>query len=274
MRPEFLDTCEEAVRRGGALLLEKLGKVEAREKGPSDLVTEADLASQEVLRKLVLGRFPDHSFLGEETDHDRPAQPVLRRQHGNHGGADRAEYRWLADPLDGTTNFVHGVPHFCVSLALERSGDLLVAAVFNPVSGECYTAAAGQGARLDGKPIATSGVTELKQSLAAAGLPPAVEPHSADLRMFLKAIEACQAVRRTGSAALNLCYLAAGRFDVNWCYSTKIWDVAAGVLLVREAGGVVVSPSGGEFSVDEAHLLAAANGELLDQLKALAAEIE
>jgi myo-inositol-1(or 4)-monophosphatase len=169
--------------------------------------------------------------------------------------------------LDGTTNFVHGIPFYCVSLALEHEGKPVVGAVYNPVSGECFTAAAGQGAWLNGKPIRTSPVTELSEALAAMGLPPQVQPDSPDLLVFLEAIYRCQAVRRTGSTALNLSFLAAGRFDVFWGFSAKIWDVAAGVLLVQEAGGAISSPQGDEYHLSGDPLLVAANPQLRSQLQ-------
>jgi myo-inositol-1(or 4)-monophosphatase len=245
--------------------MEKLGRVQAREKSRSNLVTEADLASQEVVCRRVFNAFPEHGVIGEEH------QPGTGRPLGG-DPSEQAEYCWHVDPLDGTTNYVHQVPHFCVSLALERSGDLLVGAVYNPVAEECFSAAAGQGARLNGTPIRTSRVTRLSQALAAFGLPAVVPQDSPDLRLFLKAVGRCQAVRRTGSAALNLCYLAAGRFDASWSFSTNLWDVAAGVLLIREAGGMVTDPDGGPFDLKHARYLAAANGRLHAELRALAAE--
>jgi myo-inositol-1(or 4)-monophosphatase len=175
--------------------------------------------------------------------------------------------------LDGTTNFVHQVPHYSVSLALERHGELLVAAVYEPTRNECFTAIAGKGAFLDGRPIRTSKVSELSESLAAVGFPPRTPRDCPDLLVFLEALDKCQAIRRTGSTALNLCYVAAGRFDVYWSFSAKIWDVAAGVLLVREAGGEVTSPDGGPFRLEEARFLAAANRPLHAQLRQLAAEV-
>ena len=245
-------------------MLEKIGRVNVREKGRSDLVTEADVASEETVRRTILAAFPDHLVIGEEDP---------RRGRGGEGHAgDEAEYRWFVDPLDGTTNYVHEVPHFCVSLALERSGQLLVGAVFNPVAAECFSAVAGQGASLNGKPIRTSSIRSVAQSLAAVGFPPAVDADSPDLQLFLAALRQCQSLRRTGSAALNLCYLAAGRFDASWSYSTKSWDVAAGALIVREAGGIVTSPDGGAFIPDEGHYLAAANAQLHAQFRALVTE--
>ena len=242
--------------------MQKLGRVSACEKGPADLVTEADMASQELIRETLLEAFPEHAFLGEEDD------------EANGEATRQSEYRWIADPLDGTTNYVHGLPHFCVSLALERAGELLVGAVFNPVADECFTAVAGEGAFLNGSPIRTSGVSRLSEALAATGFPTVVRPDSPDLQLFMKSLTRCQAARRTGSCALNLCYLAAGRFDVTWAYSAKIWDVAAGVLIIREAGGVVSAPDGGGFVLEDARLLAAANPALHADLQNMSTETD
>ena len=260
MTNEYLRVCEEAVRIGGREIQDWVGRFEVRKKGPADLVAQADLASQAAIRRTVLGAFPGHCLLGEETTPEQPV-PVF-------SGGNRAEYRWIVDPLDGTTNFVHGVPHYSVSLALERNGDLLVGAVYDPLLEECFTAAAGQGAWLNGRPIHTSQVAQLSDALAAAGFPPNVKRDAPDLLLFLEMACRCQAIRRTGSSALNLCYLAAGRFDLYWSYSTNIWDVAAGVLILQEAGGRITSPVGGDFSLEEAHFLAAANRGLHAQLLA------
>lgn len=254
---DYLKICEAAARTGGAAVQSWVGKFEVRQKGPADLVTQADLASQEAIRRVVLGAYPNHSLLGEEDDRGQAE-------------VSRTEYRWIADPLDGTTNFVHGVPHYCVSLALERRGEPLVGAIYNPVSEECFTAATGQGAWLNGKPIRTSQVTDLSEALAVMGLPPQVKPDSSDFLVFLKAVFSCQSIRRSGSAALNLSYLAAGRYDVFWSYGTKIWDVAAGVLLVREAGGALCSAQGTDYHLLGDPLFAAANPSLLAKILELA----
>ncbi|MHC4398889.1 MAG: inositol monophosphatase family protein [Planctomycetota bacterium] len=264
-KQDCIKVCEKAARAGGHVLVDMLGRVTAREKGRHDLVTEADLASQQIVRRTVLEAFPDHALIGEEAEpgDDGPS----------FAGEGPAEYRWIVDPLDGTTNYVHQVPHFCVSLALERKGRLLVGAVYNPVSGELYTASADGGAFLDGRPIRTSNASSLSQSLAAVGFPAEVSAESPDLRLFLKALDKCQSIRRTGSAALNLCYLAAGRFDVSWSFSTKIWDVAAGILIAREAGGEVSAPDGGPFALREPpRYVAAANRQLHAELTALVGE--
>ena len=196
----YIDVCEQAVRRGGAILMDRLGQAKVREKGPADLVTEADLASQEAVRQTVLGAFPEHGLLGEEDQ--------LEVKEGN-----CADYRWIVDPLDGTTNYVHCVPHFCVSLALERRGTLLVGAVYDPTLNECFTAVRGQGAWLNGDPIHVSEIAVLANALVAVGFPNVVARDAPDLLLFNKAVTECQAMRRTGSAALNLAYVAAVRFE-------------------------------------------------------------
>jgi myo-inositol-1(or 4)-monophosphatase len=268
---DYMRVCEAAVRVGGQVVQDWAGRFDVRKKGPADLVTQADLASQEVVRKIVLAAFPDHCLLGEENEPICGADVSPAQAAGT--TAPQSDYRWIVDPLDGTTNYVHGVPHYCVSLALERRGHLLVGAVYNPVLDECFTAGDGRGARLNDKPLHASGVSALSEALAAVGFPPGVQPDAPDLRMFLAMLPRCQAIRRTGSSALNLCYLAAGRFDLYWSYSTHIWDVAAGVLILREAGGCVTSPGGGAFSLEEVDFLAAATPQLHARLREVAAEV-
>jgi myo-inositol-1(or 4)-monophosphatase len=250
---KFLDICETAARAAGRTIQEWVGKTSVTLKGPADFVTEADFASQEVVKRTVLAAFPQHSVLGEED-----------QIPGNTPSA--TEYRWIVDPLDGTTNFVHGIPHYAVSLALEHHGRILVGAVYDPSADACYTAADGCGAFLNGRPIRASRVTQLSEAIAGTGFPAKLQPDSPDLLVFNEAVFRCQGVRRTGSAALNLCDVAAGRFDVLWGFSTKIWDIAAGVLLVREAGGVVTSTEGGEVDVGSGRFLASANRDLHTQL--------
>jgi len=255
----YLEICEKAVRAGGKVLLEKWGRVAVHEKGRADLVTEADLVSQETVRRTIFDAFPDHDLVGEEDPPGRQESTI------------RSEYRWIVDPLDGTTNYVHRVPHFSVSLALERRGELLAGAIYDPVADECFTAGRGEGSRLNGNPIRTSGVARLSDALAAIGFPAVVRPDSPDLRAFFEAVTACQAIRRTGSAALNLAYVAAGRFDACWSFSTKAWDAAAGALLIREAGGAVTDPRGTPFVLDCGHFLASATPPLHRELLALMA---
>jgi myo-inositol-1(or 4)-monophosphatase len=247
--PAFLAVCEFTARSAGRAILDLVGKTTVRQKGPADFVTEADFAAQDVVKKTVLGAFPDHSVLGEED-----------QVPGNTPSA--TEFRWIVDPLDGTTNFVHGIPHYAVSLALEHKGRILVGTVYDPSRDDCFTAAEGGGAFLNGRPIRTSKVTKLSDAIAGTGFPAKLLPDSPDLLVFNKSVFCCQGVRRTGSASLNLCDIAAGRFDVLWGFSTKIWDIAAGVLLIREAGGIVTSPEGGEIDLGSGRFLASANAEL------------
>jgi len=246
----YLEVCEQAVRLAGKVLLDRFGRVSARKKGPADLVTEADLASQEVVRQTIHKAFPGHLLIGEEDPPDRPST----EQQG--------DFRWIVDPLDGTTNYFHQVPFFCVSLALECRGEALVGAIYNPISGECFTAAAKQGAFLNGTRLQTSDVRTMPDALIATGFPPAVVPGIPDLRLFNEIVLVSQSLRRTGSAALNLAYVAAGRFDAGWSFSTKTWDVAAGALLIQEAGGVVTSFSGGRRPPDSGEFLVAATPDL------------
>jgi myo-inositol-1(or 4)-monophosphatase len=289
---QFMEVCQQAVRAAGATVQQWIGKTTVHHKGPADLVTEADLASQEVIRAAVLAAFPGHTLLGEEAA-AFPGHTLLGEEAVAFSGhtalgeeaianppatvkspaaklespPGTAAFRWITDPLDGTTNYVHRVPHYCVSLALEHAGSLLVGAVYDPTQEECFTAARGRGAFLNGRRIHTSDAADLSEALAATGFPAHVTPDAPDLLVFNQAIFCCQGVRRTGSAALNLCYMAAGRFDVLWGLSTKVWDVAAGALLVQEAGGVLTAPDGGTFVLDDARYIAAANPALYGQVR-------
>ena len=257
----YLEVCEKAVHAAGKVVLDWVDRFEPRQKrAPNDLVTQADLAAQETITRIVHEAFPDHLIVGEES-------PAAER------AASGDRFRWIIDPVDGTTNFVHGVPHYAVSLALERQGEVLVGAVFDPNARECYTAVQGRGSALNGQPIATSAARTLPEALAAVGFPYDVTRQSPDLVQFLEAATRCRSVRRTGSAALNLAYVAAGRFDLFWSYSTHVWDIAAGVLLVTEAGGVVTAPDGGPLDLDSGKFLAAATPELHAELLALARQV-
>lgn len=253
--PDFLAICEQAARAGGAALLDWADRFTVREKGPSDPVTDADFASQEAVRRVVLGAFPDHDFLSEE---EAPAARINRPE---------PHYRWIVDPLDGTTNYVHHIPEFAVSLALEKAGEVVAATVFNPVHDECYTAAKGRGAFLNGRPIHASGITELRRAVVAASFPPRVTADSHVVADFIRVIVASQSVRRTGSAALNLCYIAAGRFDAFWARDTLIWDVAAGWLIVCEAGGVMTAIDGSPFQLEHPPFIATATEPLHRELR-------
>lgn len=254
---EYLSVGEEAARVAGQLLLDYAGKFHVYEKGRADLVTEADFASQEKIKSMLLRAFPTHRILGEENTSGTDAR----------GG--RGIYRWIVDPLDGTVNYVHSFPNYAVSLALEFDLEILVGIIFQPTTGECFTAIRGGGAFLNGKPIRTSSVTEVEKSLVAVGFPPGVNSESPDVRAFWNVLPLTHAIRRTGSTALNLAFTACGRLEACWNFGTKPWDVAAGTLLVQEAGGAALGIHGKKFNVDEGHFLAAGNETLLRKFQKL-----
>lgn len=249
MLASYLSVCEEAARTAGALLRNMLGTAGVRQKkNPKDLVTDADIAAQDAIESILLGAFPDHRFFGEEGSH------LPQRQQGT------SELCWIVDPLDGTTNYVHGMPFFGPSIALTCGTDVLCGVVYNPMTEEFFSAAQGQGAFLNGKRIYTSTWQTLGESLVSVSFPSSFSNDSPDMVAFSRAIPHCQSLRRTGSTALNLAYVAAGRFDATWAYRCHAWDIAAGVILVKEAGGVVTQPDG--FATDfcdPSPVLAAAN---------------
>jgi myo-inositol-1(or 4)-monophosphatase len=251
----YLDVCRRAARNAGTVLVEKMGKVTVRHKSPADLVTDADLAAEQIITTMLRREFPDHSILSEE---GQPGEAALA-----------AEYCWVVDPLDGTTNYAHGAPHFSVSVALVERGEPLVACVFDPLRDELFWAVRGQGAWLGDHAIRSSSVVSMSEALGAIGLPPQVQGDSPDLVALLRAVPRFQALRRTGSTALNLAYVAAGRFDAAWGFATRTWDVAAGVLLVREAGGMVCSPNGGDSDLCSGRFLVAATQTLGHEIASL-----
>ena len=247
----FLDVANRAVDLAAEVLRDKFGRVEARLKGHADFVTEADTESQRVVCEAIRREFPDHGFLGEEG--------------GDFPPEEDSTYFWILDPLDGTTNYVHGVPFFSISLALACKNEILVGVVLDPMLNERFTAVRGGGAYLNGRPIRVSSVATLGEALVSIGLPPRVTPESEDVRWMVQSAVHCLSLRRTGSAALNMAYLAAGRFDVSWALTTKAWDVAAGSLLIEEAGGVVTNLQGEPLGVRGGPYIAAANRGLLEE---------
>lgn len=249
--PTYLEVCEHAARTGGAILLDWQSRFTVREKGRSDLVTEADLASQEAVQRILLAAFPRHGFLAEEN------VAIPSQEHG---------LRWIVDPLDGTTNYVHHLPDYAVSVALEQHGRILVGCVFNPATGECFTSARGDGAYLNGRRIRVSEVDDIAQALVGASFPASVTRKSIEIDQFAEMLVTCQSLRRLGSAAMNLCFVAAGRMDGYWATAIKPWDIAAGILFVVEAGGVVSDVSRQPLDLDRPRLLAASCERLADAI--------
>jgi myo-inositol-1(or 4)-monophosphatase len=252
----YLDIAKSAALEAGALQIQKLGQVQSIEfKGEINLVTEVDRACEEIIQKIIQGAYPDHDFLAEE------------------GGGERkhSDYKWIIDPLDGTTNFAHGYPLFCVSIALEYMGEVIVGLVYDPNRKELFYAQKGQGAFLNDKPISVSKISTLNESLLATGFAYNIrKTKENNLNHFKQMLLNAQAVRRDGVAAIDLCYVACGRYDGFWELNLFPWDVAAGKLIVEEAGGRVTLFSGSSFSVYDKEILCS-NGlihqEMIQQLQ-------
>ena len=236
-----------AATEAGLLLKGLYGKVAAREKRPGDLVTEADSASQRRIAEILANAFPDSTLLAEEDGvQPDPANP----------------WRWIVDPLDGTINFAHGFPFWCVSIALEHEGELVVGLIHNPLTGQTFAGSRGQGAHLDGQPLQVSSSATLRESLISTGLPTHFEADADRSLEYLRRMSVgTHSFRRTGSAALNLAYVASGAFEVFYATKTNPWDVAAGVVLVREAGGRVSSMAGSPYDLYSDEVLAT-NGQV------------
>ena len=254
--PIFLATAVEAVVHAGDVQMSRVGSAMAIEKkGAIDLVTETDREIERDFRALVAARFPDHAVLGEEYSAagERDVVP---------------EFCWLFDPIDGTTNFAHGLPIFCSSLALEINGIGAVAAVYDPNRRELFTAERGQGAWLNGVPLRVSSAETVLDSLLCTGFPYTIQQKPDELvGLFAHLLGRSRAVRRLGSAAIDLCYVAAGRFDGFWEMHLGPWDIAAGALIVEEAGGRVTATDGRPFSARRGNVLAS-NGLIHDEMLA------
>jgi len=230
--PDYLAAAKEAAMKAAEVLAHWREKFQVKEKGRADLVTDADVASQKVIREHLLARFPQHGFLGEEDI----------SSHGRLGA--NAPPTWIVDPIDGTTNYVHDFPFYCISIGLQTEGDLSVGVIYDPSKNEMFAAAKGHGAFLNDKRIQTSKINRLEDALLSTGFAP-------DLRNQHKPFEwwqwfslRAQSIRRTGSTALNIAYVAAGRFDGYYAFDNHVWDVAGAVAILKEAGGAVTNLEG------------------------------
>jgi myo-inositol-1(or 4)-monophosphatase len=250
----FLAPAEEAARAAGRVLQDWAGRFTVSEKGPADLVTEADVASQAIIHQILSARFPDHAYLGEE---------------GLQSSPGAADYRWIIDPLDGTSNYVHRFPYYAVSIGLECRGELTAGVIYDPTRDELFAAARGAGATLDGRSICVSRTRPLSQAMVIASFPPGVTADSLPIKRFLAVLPHAQTIHRSGSAALNLAYVAAGRLDAFWSTSLKPWDVAAGALIVAEAGGRVTNMNGGALDIGVPDLLCSNGTGIHEELSAL-----
>ena len=242
---QMLQVATAAAKGAGAMQKERLwGEHQVSYKGEVDLVTEVDRECEELIVNSIRDVFPDHNFLAEEAQYPQGIAP----------------YKWIIDPLDGTTNFAHGFPWFCVSIALECEGQLLLGVIYHCMMDELFTAVHGEGAFLNGEPISVSTRTPLRNSLVATGFPYDVaRDNENNFGNFVELQLAARGVRRAGAAALDLAYVAAGRLDGYWECKLKPWDVAAGSLLVAEAGGKVTNHAGLPYSVYD-HRILASNG--------------
>ncbi len=254
---DFVPGMAEIAREAGALLMDYFQQhVKIEYKGDADLVTVADRKSEILIRERIKGRWPSHDILGEEQ-----------------GLVDTgSDYRWYVDPLDGTTNFAHGFPVFCVSLALEHKHRRIAGVVYDPTRDELFAAEQGSGAYLNQQRIRVSKIANLSESLVATGFPSHKRHKNPNIHFYHQITLRTHGVRRAGSAALDLCCVASGRFDAFWEFNLNPWDTAAGVLIVEEAGGKVTDFQGGPFPINSRETLAS-NGLLHPALLREFAEI-
>ena len=239
----MLNVAVMAARSGGNALIRKLPQLEKlkiEQKGRNDFVSDADHAAEAAVIDTILKHYPDHAILAEES-----------------GAQGESEYTWVIDPLDGTTNYLHGFPVFCVSIGVMRNGRVEHGVVYDPMRQEIFAASKGDGATLDGRKIRVTGQKYMERALLGTGFPyresnKEIDPYMGMLR---KAIEQTAGIRRCGAAALDLCYVASGRLDAFWETGLAIWDLAAGALILREAGGIISGLDGSENFLETGHVL-------------------
>lgn len=244
----MLNFAIQTAREAGSLLVQRLGAAQISNKGDIDLVTEADIAAEELIIERIRSHYPQHAVLAEES-----GESIV-----NGGPGD---WKWIIDPLDGTTNYAHGYPCFCVSIAVEFTGVLEIGVVYDPLRNEMFAAERGRGATLNGRTIRVSAIDRISDAMLCTGFPYNVRERPDFAREFAKFTMEAQAVRRDGSAAIDLAYVACGRFDGFWEDGLNPWDMAAGLLLIEEAGGRVSNYSDAPLSIYTKQVLAS-NGLL------------
>jgi myo-inositol-1(or 4)-monophosphatase len=249
----YCEAATEAARAAGDVLRKWAGEFTVREKGPANLVTEADFAAQDVIVARIRARFPDHGFLGEEGLDD----------------AGQSEFRWIIDPLDGTSNYVHGFPYYAVSIGLAQRDTMVLGAIYDPTRDEMFLGQRERGAWLNGRPIRPSAAPTLSKAFVVASMPSAVDADDPAVLRFLRVLPVAQTVQRTGSAALNMAYVACGRIDAFWSTSLKPWDVAAGSVILTEAGGRISKLNGNAFDIMVPDLLCSNGPGVHDELQDL-----
>lgn len=252
---DFLKAGCDAAQIAGDILRNYQSKFTMREKGRRDLVTDADEAAQQAIERFLKSKFPDHAFLGEESAADVRQAAI-----------ESGKLLWVVDPLDGTANYVHGLRMFAVSIALVQADRVLVGVVYDPIAGEMFTATADGPALNNGRPIQSSDCRQLEYAMIAASFPAGVRRDDPEVEQFLRVLEDCQSLRRLGSAALNLCYVAKGCLDGYWASSVQTWDIAAGVLIAERAGAHCLDVSGEAFRLWQPKPLVTATRELQGEL--------
>ncbi|MGB7924753.1 MAG: inositol monophosphatase family protein [Pyrinomonadaceae bacterium] len=250
----LLNFAIQTARDAGQILADRFGRaLQITNKGDIDIVTESDLAAERLIIERIRSYYPRHAILAEESG---DVQAI---------GDQRSEHKWVIDPLDGTTNYAHGYPCFCVSIALEYNGKIAIGVIYDPTRDELFAAERGEGATLNGRSIRVSETDDLNRAMLCTGFPYDVRDRGDFARHFTDFIMRAQSVRRDGSAALDLAYVACGRFDGFWEEGLNPWDVAAGVLLVEEAGGRVSRYDGSPFDIYTPPI-AASNGLVHDAM--------
>jgi myo-inositol-1(or 4)-monophosphatase len=251
---DYLTAMQELAREAGSVLLSYFGKVAVEYKGEVDLVTEADRSAEKLIAARIRKQWPEHDLMAEEGS-------------SNETGS---LFRWYVDPLDGTTNFAHGYPVFCVSIALEYKRERIAGVIYDPCRKELFSAEKGAGSTLNDRPIHVSNIARLAESLVGTGFPSHKRHKNPNIHFYHQITLRSHGVRRAGSAALDLCSVACGRYDGFWEFNLNPWDTAAGVLLVQEAGGKVTDFTGGPFAVSSREVLASnslVHNELLAEFK-------
>jgi myo-inositol-1(or 4)-monophosphatase len=253
------EAASEASRKAGDILKARFGSIRhIRKKGTIDLVTDADLQAEKTILQTIRRYFPDDHIIAEES--------------GSQGGSH--ERTWIVDPLDGTTNFAHGFPFFAVSIAFQEENETVLGMVYNPYLDECFEAAKASGARFNGRPITVTDTAEIGDCLLATGFPYDIQENAGNvLDLFGRFVTRAQGVRRPGSAALDLCYVACGRFDGFWEKDLQPWDTAAGALIVQEAGGMLATYQGNPYTPYEKSLVAA-NSALLQKMLRIITQVK
>lgn len=262
MNEQHLRAAVDAAMAGADQLMSRRNARVVREKAPRDLVTDADLASQQAIRSILMESFAGYGFVGEEQGESEPPESLRR-------GDPDAPPCWVVDPLDGTVNYVHGLPSFAVSIALFATGKMRLGVVYDPVSEQLFTAIDGMGAKCNERALAVSSCRRLDEALVCCSFRAGVQRHDPEVHRFLNVLQQCQSLRRLGSCALNLCYVAAGWLDAYWATNVSAWDSAAGTVIAREAGAVLTAYDGSQLDDWEPKFCVSATPQLHQSLVSL-----